>query len=314
VAEPQMPNVNVAGWAISNRQAMEEMLLRHGAVLWRGFNISTIENFETVARAMTDELFGEYGDLPRASVSGKVYGSTPYPADQAILFHNESSHLHRWPMKIWFYCAQAPAHGGETPIVDCRKVYQLLDPALRERFARKQLMYVRNYTEALDVSWQDFFRTSERAEVESYCRAAGIEYEWKNGNELRTRQVCQAIARHPRTGEPVFFNQIQLHHVSCLAPATYESMRSLFREEDYPRNVCYGDGTPIEDSVVSEICDLYRQTSVSFTWQEGDILMLDNMLTAHGRNPYSGPRKIVVAMGDMTHQADLLCAVSASFM
>jgi amino acid adenylation domain-containing protein len=311
VAEPQMPNVNLAGWATSNRQATEEMLRRHGAVLWRGFDIRTVEYFETVARAMSDELFGEYGDLPRASVSGNVYGSTPYPADQAILFHNESSHMHRWPMKIWFYCAQAPAQGGETPIVDCRKIYQLLDPVLRERFARKKLMYVRNYTETLDVSWQDFFRTSDRAEVESYCRAAGIDYEWKDGNELRTRQVCQAIARHPRTGADVFFNQLQLHHVSCLAPATYESMRSLFREEDYPRNVCYGDGTPIEDSVVSEICDLYRQTSVSFTWQEGDILMLDNMLTAHGRNPYSGPRKIVVAMGDIMPQAELAKEASA---
>jgi alpha-ketoglutarate-dependent taurine dioxygenase len=310
VAEPQMPNVNLAGWAASNRQATEEMVLRHGAVLWRGFNIRTVENFETVAHAMSDELFGEYGDLPRASVSGNVYGATPYPADQPILFHNESSHMHRWPMKIWFYCAQAPAHGGETPIVDCRRIYQLLDPALRERFARKKLMYVRNYTETLDVSWQEFFRTSDRLEVESYCRAAGIEYEWKNGNELRTRQVCQAIARHPRTGEEVFFNQIQLHHVSCLAPATYESMRSLFREEDYPRNVCYGDGTPIEDSVVSEIRDLYRQASVSFTWQEGDILMLDNMLTAHARNPYSGPRKIVVAMGDMMHQSRLWSAAA----
>jgi len=304
VAEPQMPNVNLAGWASSNRQATEEMLQRHGAVLWRGFDIRTVESFETVARAMSDELFGEYGDLPRASVSGNVYGSTPYPADQAILFHNESSHMHRWPMKIWFYCAQAPAQGGETPIVDCRQIYQLLDPVLRERFARKQLMYVRNYTETLDVSWQDFFRTSDRAEVESYCRAAGIDYEWKPGNELRTRQVCQAIARHPHTGAHVFFNQLQLHHVSCLAPATYESIRSLFREEDYPRNVCYGDGTSIEDSVVSEIRDLYQQTSVTFTWQEGDILMLDNMLTAHGRNPYSGPRKIVVAMGDMM-QAEL---------
>jgi alpha-ketoglutarate-dependent taurine dioxygenase len=301
VVEPQMPNVNLAGWATSNRKVIEELLQRHGAVLWRGFNIRSVDNFEAAAGAMSDELFGEYGDLPRASVSGKVYGATPYPADQPILFHNESSHMHRWPMKIWFYCAHAPAQGGETPIVDCRKIYQLLDPALRERFARKKLMYVRNYTEALDVSWQNFFRTSDRAEVESYCRAAGIEYEWKNENELRTRQVCQAIARHPHTGEEVFFNQIQLHHVSCLAPAAYESMRELFRKEDYPRNVCYGDGMPIEDSVVSEIGDLYRQTTVTFTWQEGDVLMLDNMLTAHGRNPYVGPRKIVVAMGDMMH-------------
>ncbi len=305
IAEPGISNVNLAGWAESNRQATEEMLLRHGAVLWRGFNVPTVEEFETVAHAMSRELFGEYGDLPRAGVSGKVYGSTPYPADQPILFHNESSHMHRWPMKIWFYCAQAAASGGETPIVDCRKVYQLLDPALRERFAEKHLMYVRNYTGAFDVSWQDFFRTSDRSEVESYCRGAGIEYEWKDGDELRTRQVCQAVARHPQTGEMVFFNQLQLHHVSCLAPATYESLRTLFREEDYPRNVCYGDGTPIEDSVMSEIRDVYRQAAVSFAWREGDILMLDNMLTAHGRKPYSGPRKIVVAMGEMMKQAEL---------
>ena len=305
IAEPGISNVNLAGWAESNRQATEEMLLRHGAVLWRGFNVPTVEEFETVAHAMSRELFGEYGDLPRAGVSGKVYGSPPYPADQPILFHNESSHMHRWPMKIWFYCAQAARRGGETPIVDCRKVYQLLDPALRERFAEKQLMYVRNYTGAFDVSWQDFFRTSDRSEVESYCRGAGIEYEWKDGDELRTRQVCQAVARHPQTGEMVFFNQLQLHHVSCLAPATYESLRTLFREEDYPRNVCYGDGTPIEDSVMSEIRDVYRQAAVSFAWREGDILLLDNMLTAHGRNPYSGPRKIVVAMGEMMKQADM---------
>jgi alpha-ketoglutarate-dependent taurine dioxygenase len=244
-------------------------------------------------------LFGEYGDLPREGVSGKVYGSTPYPPDKAILFHNESSHLHRWPLKIWFFCVQPAQQGGETPILDCRKIYQLLNPKLREKFEEKQLMYVRNYIEGLDVSWQDFFQTTDKTEVENYCRQAGMEFEWLENNGLRTRKIRPAIAKHPKTGEPVFFNQLQLHHVSCLDSAVRQSLLSLFGEDKLPRNVYYGDGTPIEDSVMEEIGAIYQENQISFPWQKVDILMLDNMLTAHSRNPYVGSRKIVVAMGEL---------------
>jgi alpha-ketoglutarate-dependent taurine dioxygenase len=207
--------------------------------------------------------------------------------------------MHRWPMKIWFFCVQAAEQGGETPIVDIRRVYDLLDPKIRERFIRKKLIYARNYIEGLDVSWQSFFRTTDRSVVEDYCRKVSMDFEWKNGSSLRTRQVCPAVVKHPKTGEMVFFNQLQLHHVSCLEPTVRESLLSVFREEDLPRNVYYSDGSRIEDSVVEEIREIYQKIAVNFRWREGDVLMLNNMLTAHGRNPYTGPRKIVVAMGEM---------------
>ena len=237
--------------------------------------------------------------MPREGVSGKVYGSTPYPSEQAILFHSESSHMHCWPQKIWFFCVQPSQSGGETPIVGCRKVLQLLDPKLRERFEQKQLMYVRNYTNGLDVSWQDFFHTTDKKEVEDYCRKASISVEWKPDGGLRTCQVRPAIINHPRTGESVFFNQIQLHHASCLKPEVRESLLSTFSVDNLPRHVYYGDRSPIEESVIEEIMAIYQKAQVSFPWQKGDVLMLDNMLTAHGRNPYVGNRKIVVAMGEM---------------
>jgi alpha-ketoglutarate-dependent taurine dioxygenase/aryl carrier-like protein len=299
VIEPAASGVNLADWARGNAVALEGELLRHGALLFRGFDVDSVRKFEQVATAICPELFNEYGDLPREDVGGKVYGSTPYPADQTILFHNESSHLHHWPLRIWFYCLHAAHQGGETPLADCRRIYNRLAPAVRDRFAARGLMYVRNYIEGLDVSWQSFFRTDDRAVVEAYCRAAGIGYEWLGGNSLRTRKVCPAIVRHPKTGEPTFFNQIQLHHVSCLEPSVRETLSSLYAGEQLPRNVYYGDGSPIEDSLVQELCELYRETSAAFAWREGDILMLDNMLTAHARNPFAGTRKIVVAMGEM---------------
>jgi alpha-ketoglutarate-dependent taurine dioxygenase len=149
------------------------------------------------------------------------------------------------------------------------------------------------------VSWQVFFHTKDRSEVEDYCRKAGIDFEWKSGGVLRMRKVCSAVARHPRTGELVFFNQLQLHHPSLLERSVRETLGSMFSKEEFPRNVYYGDGSPIEDSLVSEICGLYRENCVSFPWRKGDILMLDNMLVAHARNPYVGPRRIVVAMGEL---------------
>jgi alpha-ketoglutarate-dependent taurine dioxygenase len=208
-------------------------------------------------------------------------------------------------MKIWFFCVQPAQQGGETPIVDCRKIYQMLDPKLRQKFAEKQIMYVRNYTEGLDVSWQDFFKTEEKSVVEKYCRQAGIKFEWKPGNNLRTSKIRPAIAKHPKTGEMVFFNQLPLHHISCLDSETRASLLSVFKEENLPRNVYYGDGTPIEDSVMQEIQAIYAEAAISFPWQTGDIIMLDNMLAAHSRNPFTGPRKIVVAMGEMIAESEV---------
>lgn len=297
--QPAVDEIDVFDWAKNQQKFIETKLLEHGAILFRGFKINSVQDFENLAQAICPELFGEYGDLPREGISHKVYGSTPYPADQAILFHNESSHLHQYPLKIWFFCVQPSLQGGETPIVDCRQMYQLLDAKLREKFEQKQLMYVRNYTEGLDVSWQDFFHTSDKAVVENYCREASIHFEWRKNNGLRTCKICPAISQHPKTGEMVFFNQLQLHHVSCLDPATRKSLLSMFGEENLPRNVYYGDGSPIEDSVMAEVNAVYQQAQISFPWQQGDVLMLDNMLVAHGRNSYKGARKIVVAMGEI---------------
>jgi alpha-ketoglutarate-dependent taurine dioxygenase/acyl carrier protein len=305
VIEPDSDEIDLADWASSHQKFIETHLLKHGAILFRGFNLTSAADFENVANAIHPNLFGEYGDLPREGVSGKVYGSTPYPPDKTILFHNESSHLHCWPLKIWFFCVQPAQQGGETPILDCRKIYQLLNPRLREKFEEKQLMYVRNYIDGLDVSWQDFFHTTDKAEVENYCRQAGMEFEWLENNGLKTRKIRPAVAKHSKTGELVFFNQLQLHHVSCLDSDVRQSLLSVFGEDKLPRNVYYGDGTPIEDSVMEEIGAIYQENQISFLWQKGDILMLDNMLTSHSRNPYVGSRKIVVAMGELITNANV---------
>lgn len=298
VIEPDTVDVDLVEWAATNKEFVETHLLKHGAVLFRGFGVESAASFEKVVSAICPEMFDEYGDLPREAEGGKVYGSTPYPADETILFHNEGSHQHRWPMRISFYCVKTAQQGGESPIVDGRRMYQAMHPAVRERFERLGLIYVRNFTEGLDVSWEHFFNTGDRAAVEASCRASSTECVWTPNNGLRTRQRCPAVVTHPRTGEMVFFNQVQLHHPSCLSAAVRESLLSMVAEEDLPRNVYYGDGTKIEDAVMEELGGLYRELAASFPWQERDVLMINNMLVAHSRNPFVGERKIVVALGE----------------
>jgi alpha-ketoglutarate-dependent taurine dioxygenase len=233
---------------------------------------------------------------PRREVEGKVYTSTEYPADQHIPMHNELSYASHWPQKIWFFCLEPPEEGGATPIADSRLVYRSIAPVVRQRFAEKGVMYVRNFGHGLGLSWQEVFQTDDPAALEGYCREAGIEVEWRSGDRLRTRSVRPAVARHPRTGEELWFNQAHLHHVSSLPAAVRESLLEVVAEEELPFNTFYGDGTEIGEAELDEVRCAYAEASIRFPWQGGDILMIDNLLVAHGRDPYTGPRKILVTM------------------
>lgn len=298
-ARPGVPGVDLAAWIAGQRGAIEERLLRHGGILFRGFGPRSVADFERLTAAFgADLLEYSYRSTPRSQVSDRVYTSTEYPADQQIPMHNEMSYTSSWPLKIWFFCAQPAASGGATPLADSRKVYERISPPVRERFERLGVLYQRNFGHELDLPWESVFQTADRGEVEELCRAAGLEFEWKSGNRLRTRQVCQAVARHPRNGEPVWFNQAHLFHVSSLQPEVREALRAEFPEEELPRNTYYGDGSPIEEEVLEEVRAAYRLEAVRFPWEQGDLLMLDNMLMAHGREPFDGPRKILVAMAE----------------
>ncbi|MEH2121100.1 TauD/TfdA family dioxygenase [Nostoc sp.] len=299
VLKPAVQNVDLINWIKDNQEFLQTKLLKQGAILLRGFNLERAAIFEQVCLMLCPNLFNENGEHIRGTVSANVYTPVFYPANKKLLWHNENSFNYRWPKKIFFGCSQPAEQGGETPIVDSRKVFELIDPKIRERFIEKKVMYLRNYDSRIGLDWSTVFQTQDQAKVEANCKEAGIDFEWKDNGRLRTRAVRPAVVKHPQTDEMTWFAQLQHWHTSCLDIQTRQTLLSSFQEEDLPRNCYYGDGSHIEDSVMEEICGVYEKLEITFSWQTGDLLILDNLLTAHGRNPFCGERKLFVAMGEM---------------
>jgi len=306
VIRPVVRGVDLIAWAERNRSLVESWVLEHGAVLFRGFETDTVGSLERFIEVVSGGAMEyRYRSSPRTQVGGNIYTSTDYPADQSIFPHNEHAYSPTFPLRIFFACLRPADQGGETPIGDCRKVLERIDPEIRERFRRKQVMYVRNFGDGFGLPWPTVFQTEDRAQVEEYCRQNGLALEWKAGDRLRTRRVAPAIFRHPRTGEEIWFNHATFYHWTTLEPTARRELSAIFAEEDMPNNTFYGDGTPIEPEVAQHLREAYRQEMVAFPWQQGDLLMVDNMLATHARSPYAGDRKIVVGMAELQNAQEL---------
>jgi alpha-ketoglutarate-dependent taurine dioxygenase len=299
VLRPAVDEVNLAGWAKTHQSFIRQKLHQYGALLFRDFKVRTPTEFGEVCRAISGELL-EYRERssPRSAVAENIYTSTDYPPDQSIFPHNEHSYSLTFPLRLYFFCETPAAEGGETPIVDTRKVLGRLNERIKAQFEEKKWMYVRNYGDGFGLTWETAFQTTDRQEVERYCRTAGIQVEWKEGNRLRTRQIRNPTIKHPHTKELIWFNHITFFHITTLAASIREPLLASFAPEDLPYNSYYGDGTPIGSEVVAEMREAYLQERISFPWKQGDVLLLDNVMTAHARAPYKGRRNILVAMAE----------------
>ncbi|MEM7482006.1 MAG: TauD/TfdA family dioxygenase [Acidobacteriota bacterium] len=304
--EPERTGGDFAAWARGQRATFDRELATAGGILFRGFHIDGPEGFQRAVEALGGEAL-EYKERssPRSEVSGRVYTSTDYPPDQPIFLHNENSYAHRWPARIFFFCDIEPDEGGATPLADVRRVYDRIPEEMRRRFEERGILYRRNFSDLVGLSWQTVFQTDSREEAEGYATAAGYRIEWLAGDRLRTERRAPAVVRHPGTDEPIWFNHGTFFHLSTLPDAVREGLEALFPREELPNHTYYGDGSEIEAETMAALRQAYRDETISFPWRRGDLLMLDNMLVAHGREPFRGERRILTAMTEPIEAAEL---------
>ena len=315
-------------WLEDNEAYVRDLLTKHGAILFRGFDVTEPVEFERIARAIDDGLQSEYlGLSPRIPLTKHVFTASEIPSPFPIPQHNEMSFVAKPPRSLFFWCETEPADGtGETPLSDMRKVYRDLDPEVRSRFEKKGIAMVRNYRapgkrqRPWDITqlkpWVDMFQTTERAVVEEKCAREGFSAKWGDDDSLKLYNSQPAVKNHPKTGEPVWFNHAAVFHASvgdgelkrvfklrpsarsflaALAGKAFTKLQRFRNPDDLPMHCTYGDGSPIPDSDMEAVRDAIWKNQVVTPWKNGDVVAIDNDSTAHGRMPFYGPRMIAVA-------------------
>lgn len=296
---------------LAERSRVEDCLARIGAVLFRGFDVGGASGFEAAAEVFAERLHDyEQGISPRRQVAGKVYTSTEVDARYVIPMHCEMAYSPDPPRRLLFHCHQPAAKGGETPIADVRRVYARVQPALREKLEREGVLLFQMMGEldGFRAGWPAAFGTTSRAEVERLCAGRGIGVRWLQDGALRLEIRGPAVVRHPRTGEPVWFNNLLVNHdhysrvlwqgglrLTAAALRVIEWLRPASRR---PFDCYFGGGERIGVAALAQLRAAFEAETVRFPWRAGDVLLLDNFAVAHGREAYAGPRAVQVVLLD----------------
>jgi len=301
------------GWAAEHREVLRAVVIEHGSVLVRGLGLRDAAEIGAVFRRLATGLMIEREAFaPRRTYSAGVYSSSTWPPNQPMCMHHELSYTLEFPGLMLFACLSAPSDGGATAVADSPTVLDALPARLIERFEREGWLLTRSYNDEIGASFAEAFGTEDRSAIESYCRANAIEFEWQPGGGLRTRQRRSAVVRHPVTGQRCWFNQIAFLNEWTLAPEVREYLVDVYGADRLPFNTRFGNGDPIGEDVVQLLNQVYETNTAREPWQAGDLMLVDNVRTAHSREPFEGPREVLVAMADAVHLADCSPAVEVT--
>jgi alpha-ketoglutarate-dependent taurine dioxygenase len=296
---------DAAGWAAGHRNALRAMVAVHGSVLVRGLGLHDAAQTGAVFQRLAASLMPEQEAFaPRQAYPGGLYSATPWPPNQQMCMHHELSYKLEFPGLMMFACLTAPASGGATTVSDSPTVLGALPADLVQRFEREGWMLVRNYNEDFGASVEQAFGTDDRGEVERYCRASATEFEWQPDGTLRTWQRRSAVVRHPVTGQRCWFNQIAFLNERTIDPEVREYMVDLYGEDGLPFTTRFGNGDPVGEDIVELLNETYEAHTKREPWQSGDLLLVDNVRTAHSREPYEGSREVLAGLADPVRLAD----------
>ncbi len=298
---------DAVGWVAEQRNALRAAVVEHGALLVRGLGLRDVAGAEAVFRQLGDLMTETEGFAHRERLAPGVYSASKWPANQQMCMHHELSYASKVPSLMLFACLVAPTAKGATPVADGRAVLEALPADLVQRFERAGWLLVRNYNGEIGAPLAEAFGTDDRRAVERYCRARAIRFEWREDGVLRTWQQRSAVVCHPLTGGRCWFNQVAFLSEWTMDPELHEYLVDTCGADGLPFATRFGDGEPIGPDVVQAVNAAYDAHTAREAWQAGDLLLVDNIRTAHGREPFEGPREVVVGLADEVHRPTHRC-------
>ncbi|MFF3326485.1 TauD/TfdA family dioxygenase [Streptomyces sp. NPDC002889] len=286
-------------WAAGHRHALRTLVTEHGALLIRGLGLRDADRAAAVLHHLAPDLTTDREAFaPRRTYTPGVYSSSQWPPNQPMCMHHELSYALQPPGLMLFACLSAPTTGGATAIADAATVLDALPTELVHRFEREGWLLTRTYNDEIGAPCAEAFGTEDRAAIEDYCRTHAIDFAWQPDNSLRTRQRRPAVTAHPVTGRRCWFNQIAFLNEWTIEPEIREYLIDVHGADALPFNTRFGGGDPIGPDIIQLLGDTYTAHTVRESWQAGDLMLVDNVRTAHSREAFQGPREVLVAMAE----------------
>lgn len=281
---------------IDKNLPIEDLLMDKRAVRFSGFRLGRADFELFVDRVCPDRLSYVNGNSPRTHLGNNTYTSTEYSAKSSICLHNELSYSSSYPTRLAFFCERPSRTGGATPVADGSAFLAELSSEILDCFSGG-LRYTQNLHggRGFGRSWQETYQTDSKKIVEEYLGSSGSEWEWA-GEGIRVVTYRPSWIKDPRTGLDVWFNQADQWHPESLPLDTRKTLLDLLPADKWPLSVSLPDGADIPSEYIREILETGWKLAKEEEWYSGDVLLVDNLLALHGRRPYEGDRRILVAM------------------
>ncbi|MDG2004162.1 MAG: TauD/TfdA family dioxygenase [Novosphingobium sp.] len=296
-------------WYWDHAPAIDQLLSEVGALVFRGFAMRNTEEFDGLV-ANYDSMASGYsgGATPRGQLGENVFEATSTPARVQIALHQEMAYLPIYPQRLIFFCRMPCINGGETMLGDMRRLTAALDQKFVGQVERLGVLYTRNLRDKnistgnplldpIHKSWQDAFLTEDQDEAVKEAKAVGLGAEWLDDGSLCVTYLGPGLIEHPRTGERLWFNQLQTLNLGPHNTEKYDMYERQYGATGrFPFAATLGDGTPLTSGQAQALADTGDRIAVEFPWSGGDILLIDNYRVAHGRNTFTGLRDVQVAL------------------
>ena len=286
-------------WIKANKEQFESILSEAGALLFRGFPVNSAETFDAFSSAFGYRNFTYQESLSnavRVNFTERVFTANEAPKDVEIYLHHEMAQTPIYPSKLFFFCKSAAEEGGATPLCRSDSLFTALKeqaPQLAEDFATKGLKYTtrmpgeNDHNSGQGRSWKSTLSVASVAQAEAKLAELGYSWTWLEDNSLEATTPVLPAVKTLKDGKQVFFNQLI---------AAYMGWKGV--KNNPASAITFGDGSHIPKEGLELVNSLSAQFTFDLPWQDGDVALVDNYITMHGRRPFTGERKrqVLVAL------------------
>ena len=288
----------------ANREILLAEACKHGAVLFRGIGVKSVEDFDAVVQALSLENFPYKKSLSnavRVNRTDRVFSANEAPPDVQIFFHHEMAQTPLFPKWILFSCEIAAEQGGATPLCRSDILYERLKtecPDFVESCEQKGLRYtnvmpgVDDPESGMGRSWASTLGVDDKDGAETRLRDLNYSWVWQDDGCLRATTPPLPAVMELADGRKTFFNQL------IAAYCGWKDERN-----DPSKAIQHGDGSTLDADAVRKAAAIAEEITFYMKWQVGDVVLIDNTVVMHARQPFVGKRKVVASLAEMQTQS-----------